>query len=297
MKIITAPNSGSLGDEINKSLNLEKINLSYKHFYDGETYLRIEDSVKDEEIILLQSTYPDQEKSFLELMFINSTLKEFGADKIIAIVPYLSYARADKRKLEGEVLSHQLSVSYLKQSGLDTIVTVNVHNHDLFLNIEEELEKYSLNALTYLVENVMKRHNKGNWVIVGPDFGSKEDVSSIAKEFSLPFCVMEKERDASTHLIKTKKPEFDFSGKNAILVDDIVSSGSTAKEACRLILEGNADSVSLIFVHVLSKPEVIKEIFELGNVNIYSSNTIARSDLEQIDISPIITKLIEEKFL
>ncbi|MHA1202241.1 MAG: ribose-phosphate diphosphokinase [Candidatus Heimdallarchaeaceae archaeon] len=297
MKILIGPNSDSLGGNISKQLKLPYVNFNFKQFYDGETYLQIDDQVENEDILIIQSTYPNQEKSLLETMLIASTLKELGADRVIAVIPYLCYARADKRKLKGEALSHHLTLSYLQNSGVDSILTVNVHNKEQYLVQDSGLDKQNLNVLPFMVGEFLKEKERNNWIIVGPDKGSEEDIIQIANEFSVSYYIMEKSRDPVTHIIQTKKPNFDFNDKNVLIVDDIVSSGTTAKAACSLIFEKGAKSVNMLFAHVLSKPDVITDMKEIGNLLVYSSNTITIDDVEQIDISPILSKFIEDKYL
>ncbi len=297
MKILIGPNSDSLGENIAKRLDLPYVNFNFKQFYDGETYLQIDDQVENEDILIIQSTYPNQEKSLLETMLIASTLKELGADRVLTIIPYLCYARADKRKLKGEALSHHLTLSYLQNSGVDSILTVNVHNKEQYLVQDSGLEKQNLNVLPFMVGEFLKGKEKNDWIIVGPDKGSETDIIQIAKEFSISYYILEKSRDPVTHLIQTKKPNFDFNDKNVLVIDDVVSSGLTAKTACSLIFEQGAKSVIILFVHVLSKHDVISDLKKIGDLSVYSSNTITRTDVEQIDISPILSKYIEDKYL
>jgi ribose-phosphate pyrophosphokinase len=297
MKILLGPNSDSLGKNIAKQLDLPYVNFNFKQFYDGETYLQIDDQVENEDILIIQSTYPNQEKSLLETMLIASTLKELGADRVLAVIPYLCYARADRRKLKGETLSHHLTLSYLQNSGVDIILTVNVHNKEQYFVQDSGLDKQNFNVLPFMVGEFLKGKDKNDWIIVGPDKGSEKDIIQIANEFSISYYILEKSRDPVTHKIQTKKPNFDFSDKNVIIIDDVVSSGTTANNACSLIFEKGANSVAILFVHVLSKPEVITELKKIGNLLVYSSNTITRDDIEQIDISPIISEFIEDKYL
>ncbi|MHA1552560.1 MAG: ribose-phosphate diphosphokinase [Candidatus Heimdallarchaeaceae archaeon] len=297
MKILIGPNSDSLGDNIAKLLDLPYVNFNFKQFYDGETYLQIDDKVENEDVLIIQSTYPNQEKSLLETMLIASTLKELGADRVLAVIPYLCYARADKRKLKGEALSHHLTLSYLQNSGVDSIITVNVHNKEQYFVQDSGLEKQNLNVLPFMVGEFLKGKEKKDWIIVGPDKGSEKDIIQIANEFSISYYILEKSRDPVTHLIRTKKPNFDFNDKNVLIIDDIVSSGTTAKTACSLIFENGAKSVIMLFVHVLSKNDVISDLKKIGDLSVYSSNTITRTDVEQIDISPIISEFIEDKYL
>ena len=174
---------------------------------------------------------------------------------------------------------------------------MNVHNKEQYFTQDSELDKQNLNVIPFMVKEFLSGKEKDEWIIVGPDKGSEKDILQIANEFSLSYYILDKSRDPVTHLIQTKKPNFDFSDKNVLIIDDIVSSGTTAKAACSLIFEEGAKSIAILFVHVLSKPNVITDLKNIVNLIVCYYNKISRSDIEQIDISPIISEFIEEKYL
>ena len=296
MKIIAGPASNDIAEKIAKSLGITKLDVVFKHFYDGETYLKIDDSVTMEEIIIVQSTSPPQEKHLLELLLIASSLKNFGADKIHAVVPYLCYARADRRRRKGEVLSHQIILEILYKSGIDSLISINVHNEEMFNQFIPQLEKYSLKA-DHLIAKEIKKLQIDDILIVGPDKGSTENAEIIANELGAPFNFFKKYRDPETHSVTLQDTEFDCRDKNIVLVDDIITSGTTAFKAIDLLLKKKPKSIIFACIHSLSKPDVFNKMLQKGVNEIFSTNTIPRKDIKQIDISPLISKFIEEKFL
>ena len=242
MKILPGPASQKLGESIAKQLKLPLLKLNSKYFTDGETYMQIDGDIENEEIILIQTTSPPQEKRFLELLLISSTLKELGASKIIAIVPYLCYARSDRRRKDGEVVSHDITMELINKSGIDTLITINAHNKEAFLKVAPELEKYDLNIISYLVESIKTSNNK-EWLVIGPDMGSIEDIELASNILEVPFITLEKYRNPDTHKISIKDIEIGCQGKDVLLIDDIISSGGTAIDAIRLILKNHPRSL------------------------------------------------------
>ncbi len=296
MKIVAGPASNDLAEKISQNLGITKLNAEFKYFYDGETYLKVDDTVTMEDIIIVQSTSPPQEKHLLELILMASTLKDFGAEKIHAVVPYLCYARADRRRRKGEVLSHHVILEILYKSGIDSLLSVNVHNEEAFNQFIPELEKYSLRA-DYLIAQEIKKLQIDDLFIVGPDQGSTENVEIIAKELNAPYGFFEKYRNPENHSVTLEDTGLECGDKNIVLVDDIITSGTTAFKAIDLLLEKKSKSIIFACIHSLSKPEVFNEMLQKGVSEIYSTNTISRKDIKQIDISPLISKFIEEKFL
>ncbi|MHA1955133.1 MAG: ribose-phosphate diphosphokinase [Candidatus Heimdallarchaeaceae archaeon] len=296
MKILPGPASKKLSEKIASLLNLPLLELNFKYFSDGETYLQIIGDVVDEEIAIVQTTAPPQEKRLLEILLISSTLKEMGASKVIAIVPYLCYARSDRRRKDGEVVSHDVTMNLFYNSGVDALITINAHNSEAFLEAAPNMEKINLNIIPFLAKEIEKNKNK-EWMIIGPDSGSIEDIELASKILNIPYLTLEKYRNPNTHKISIKDTVIDCKGKSVLLIDDIISSGGTAIDAVKLILKNKPSNLIFFCIHNLASEEVIKEIKELGVNEIISSNTIERDDVAIIDIANSITDLLEEKYL
>lgn len=296
MKVLPGPSSIKLAKKVAEHLELPVLKLDTKLFYDGETYLRIEGDVKNERIIIIQSTDKPQEKHFLELCFLSKTVKELGAKEVITIIPYLCYARADRRRLKGEVKSHQICLQLLADAGVDHLLTCNVHNEQAYIESSDGLKKKNLNLFQHLAKYI-KNLPLDNLFVVGPDQGVLMDVKKVAEGLSVPYGCFEKHRDPETHEIKMKNPGLELKDKDVILIDDVVTSGGTASKAIKHILKNDPRSVSFIVIHAISEKEVLKKMKALGLKYLLSTNTIPRDDIEQIDITPFLTEFIKEHYV
>ncbi len=219
-----------------------------------------------------------------------------GAKKVLAVVPYLCYARADRRKLEGEVLSHQISLSLMSSAGIDELITVRVHNPEAYFASVPALTKHNINPFEYfgasLEDNGML---SDNLFIVGPDQGAEDDVKLLASSLNVAYGCLDKQRDAHTHKIVMQDTGFDCKDKDVILIDDVVTSGGTATLAGETILQKSPRSLAFLCVHALSKPEDIVKMQKNVFSTVISSNTVPRGDIRQIDVAPIIARYIKEK--
>jgi len=296
MKILAGVTSHKLGEEIAKKLSLPLINLIHKQFTDGETYLQIEGKVEDEDVIIIQNTFPNQEKHLIEIMLIASTLKEYNASKVILLSPYLAYSRADRRRKEKEVISHKVILELLYKSGVDSVITFDVHNRESFTSFVPELEKFSITTIP-LISDYLRSKIKDNSILVGPDKGISEELEYLSLSLKVPFGCLEKFRDPDDHKIIMKDPGLELKGKNVVLLDDVITSGGTAIDACKLILKKKPQSLIFIVIHPIAKSEVFERMMDLGVSQIISTNTISRDDIEQIDVSSFASNFIEEKFL
>src|SRR4030066_586971 len=127
MKIILGPSSRELGEKISELTGIEKVPVASRVFPDGESYVRLEASVQNEQVAIVQTTSKPQDSNLMQLAFMANAAKRNGAKKVTAVVPYLAYARQDKIFLEGENVSIETIAGMLKAAGIDQLVTVTVH--------------------------------------------------------------------------------------------------------------------------------------------------------------------------
>jgi len=121
-----------MGRGIADILGLGWSGVDHREFADGESNLRIKEDISGLDVILVHSTSPPQDTRLLQLIFMMDALKERGANRIIPVTPYLAYARQDRGRLPGEVVSIISVISMLRAQGMDRLYTMNVHNPDVF---------------------------------------------------------------------------------------------------------------------------------------------------------------------
>jgi ribose-phosphate pyrophosphokinase len=125
--IIGGSASQDLAAHVARELDEELCYVETRKFPDGERYLRITEDVKDEEVIVIQSTGYPQDENLMELIFIISNLKDLGAKKVRVVVPYLGYARQEKRFNPGETISAKIICNLIQSAGADEFITFNIH--------------------------------------------------------------------------------------------------------------------------------------------------------------------------
>jgi len=127
MKIVVGPASQELGERISQLTGFEKVNVASRIFPDGESYVRLEGNVEGEQVFIVQTTCAPQDTRIMQLSFLSAAAKRNKAQKVTAVVPYLAYARQDKIFLQGENISIETVAKILGASGIDQLITVNIH--------------------------------------------------------------------------------------------------------------------------------------------------------------------------
>jgi ribose-phosphate pyrophosphokinase len=256
--------------------------LIAKQFPDGEDYIRIPVEFRGKEVVFIHRCYPHQDKSLMQLFLAIKTLKEGGASRIRAVVPYLPYARQDKLFLKGEPLSSKIVCGLIKESGCDELVTFDCH----FLKKEGEFTYGGLRirniSLSHAILSYFKKklHSPK---IISPDEGASY---FLAKEKDSG--VMKKTRGAySKGKTIYRKPEieanFNVEGRDVVIVDDIIGTGSTmlkAVEACKKL---GAKSIYCGASHGLFLKDSLKRLKRAGAKEVIASNSI-KSPASRINI-------------
>lgn len=234
MKIVPGFSSPMLSLRISKKLNSEIASVTYKRFPDGELYVRVE--AEEDEFVVVQSLNSNDDLVALLLLF--DALK----GSITAVIPYMGYARQDKVFLKGEAVSIR-AVAKLIESYADRVITVNIHSREA----ESYFSKLkNLDAMPLIGEYYKDR----DVVMISPDKGSLERVKVAAKFANCDYDYLEKVRiDAETVEIQPK--ELDVSGRDVVIVDDIISTGGTVIEASKKLKELGARTVEVACVHAV----------------------------------------------
>lgn len=256
-----------------------------KQFPDGESYIRIP-PVEGKEAILFHRCYPQQDTSLIQLFLILQTLKEKNASRIRAVVPYLPYARQDKIFLEGEALSSRAVCRLIQKSGCDELITFDCH----FLKKPGVFKYAGLRIRNLSLSQKLLSYFKSKLPspkIISPDEGASY---FLARERDAG--VMKKTRGSYTEG-KTiyRKPQIEFAldlrGRDVVIVDDMISTGSTMLKAVEICRKLGAGSIYCGASHGLFLNDSLKKLKRAGAREIVVSNSI-KTPASKIDITELL---------
>lgn len=269
--------------------------LTVKPFPDGETYIRFHDDISGKHVFLVNSMYRRPNDILVELLLEISTLKDLGASKITCIIPYLAYTRQDARFNPGEAVSIEITSKLLRVSGLDEIVTIDMHLH----RVKEpsklfKIPVYNLSAMSDLVKYASSRHKLENPIIVGPDEESEQWAKIAAQTLGVDYCVLEKERVSAEEVI-VKTPNVNVEGRDVIIVDDIISTGGTMVEAVKALKKLKARNVVATCTHAILVGDAHFKILNAGALDVIATDTIP-SPISYVPVAPIISRFLVEHY-
>ncbi|HJW65315.1 MAG TPA: ribose-phosphate pyrophosphokinase [Candidatus Bathyarchaeia archaeon] len=289
MKIILGPSSNDLAEKIADLAGFEKVPVVSRVFPDGESYIRLEGSVRDEHVAIVNTTSKPQDSNLMQLAFMASAAKRNGAKKVTAVVPYLAYARQDRIFLEGENVSIETVAAMLKAAGIDQLVTVNIHA-ETALNTFPFLAK-TLTAIPLLAEYFLKKGFTEAFALA-PDKGAMYIAQQAQQILGGEAGNLEKQRDRHTGQTTQTGVHLNIKGKTIIIFDDIISTGGTIVGAAKILREQGAAKIYAACVHGLLIGDAEKRILSAGVEEIVATDSVPSKN-SKITLAPLLGQALK----
>ena len=247
--------SGSANPEFAKKvgdyLGMSVSDATLNKFSDGEISVQITESVRGQDVYIIQPTCAPTNDNLMELLIMIDALKRSSAKTINAVIPYYGYARQDRKAAPRVPISAKLVADLLEAAGINRIVTIDLHAAQIqgFFNIPADNLFGSI-----LFVNYIKSKNLKNPIIASPDIGGVARARQYADKLGYDLVIVDKKREKANES-QVMNIIGDVKGKDVILVDDMVDTAGTLVKAAEVLKEKGATSVMACCTHgVLSGP-------------------------------------------
>jgi ribose-phosphate pyrophosphokinase len=251
VKIFAGRASQMLGEAVAKSFGISLGNVIVSEFSDGEFQPSFEETVRGQDVFIVQSTMPPAD-NLLELLLMVDAAKRASARKIIAVIPYFGLARQDRKDKPRVAIGAKLVANMLHAAGVNRLITMDLHADQIQGFFEFPVDH--LYASTLFFPEVDKFVNVGDVVMAAPDVGGAKRANSYAKKLNTGLALCHKQRKKANE-ISEMTVIGDVEGKDVILVDDMCDTAGTLTKAADLFIERGAKSVRAFCTHaVLSGP-------------------------------------------
>jgi ribose-phosphate pyrophosphokinase len=264
-------------------------------FPDGEIQVELQESVRGEDVYLVQPTSPPGEKHLLELLLLADAAHRAGAARLTAVIPYFGYARQDRRASGREAVGARLVAGLLESGGLfERVVTVDLHTAAIegFFGIPLE----HLSAVPMLVES-LRPHAGADGVVVAPDMGAAELAERYAEPLELPVAIIHKARIGGSE-VSVGSVTGEVRGRKPIIVDDIIDTGGTTKAAVDALLEeGCEPEVMAVASHGLFVGSAEENLREAPVERYIVTDSVPPPELglplEVVSLAPLLANAID----
>ena len=297
--IVSGSASQKLAANVAKELDDVFIRVETKKFPDGEKYLRVHGEV-DDEVTIIQSTGYPQDETLIELLFLIKNLKDLGAKKVKVVVPFMGYARQERRFNDGEAISAKIVAELIELAGADEFASINLHEDCVrkFFNIPA----YNLSAMPAIAEYLKKFTTDP--IIIAPDKGALGFAEEISEILECNCTYLKKVRlgpdKVETTIADIDESDDDSSkvqissvkGKQAIIIDDIIATGGTIVNAINILKEHGAVSVNVCCVHPTLVNDAVSKIYAAGATDLAGTDTL-KSDVSSISLAKTIANYLK----
>lgn len=287
-----------LAEEMAGHLDVELGDITLEKFANGETYARFMESVRGEDVFLVQSISGDVNDALMELLIMTDAARRASAGRIHAVVTHYGYARQDRKAAAREPITAKLVARMLETAGIDSITTIDLHQGQ----IQGFFEK-PVNHLTAL--NLFADYFEGlgldNLCVVSPDVGRAKAAKKLSDLLNADLAIMHKGRP-SHNVAEITSIIGDVEGKNCILNDDMIDTAGTICAGMKVLKDRGAKSVHVSATHPVFSGPAYERLENSVADEIVVCNTIPipeghlNGKIKQISIAPLFAQAINNVF-
>lgn len=291
-KVFSGTKSRYLAERICQQLDCPLGNMIITHFADGEFAVSFEESIRGNDVFLVQSTFPNSD-NLMELLLMVDAAKRASAHRIIAVCPYFGWARQDRKDKPRVSIGAKLVADMLSVAGIDRLITMDLHADQIqgFFDVPVD----HLYGSLVLVEYLESQHIP-DLVIATPDVGGSKRAALFSKKLGAPLVLCNKVREKA-NVVASIQIIGDVKDKNVVLVDDIVdTAGTMVKAADEMILHG-AKSVRAVASHCVMSDPASDRVQNSALQEIVFTDSIPYSQksakVKQLSVAPMFARAIQ----
>lgn len=296
IRLFSLNSNRPLAEEIAKEIGVPLSDCQVKRFSDGELYINIEESVRGDDVYIIQSTSSPVNETLMELLVMIDALKRASVRTINVVIPYYGYARQDRKARSREPITAKLVADLLTVAGATRVITMDLHAAQIqgFFNIPvDQLLGVPLISTYFETEEFQAK----DIVVVSPDHGGVTRARKLAERLKAPIAIIDKRRPEA-NVAEVMNIVGSVEGKTAILIDDIIDTAGTITLAADAMVKAGAKEVYASCTHpVLSGPAMeridnssIKELVVLNTIDL--TGRPCSSKIKQMSVAHLLGEAI-----
>ncbi len=265
-------------------------------FQEGNTYVKILENVREKDIYLVQTIGLNANNSFVELLFWIDAFRRSSVNSVTVILPYFSYAKADKKDEPRVSIRARLCADCIEVAGADRVIVIDLHSPQIqgfFKKPVDHLYAYPL-LCEYVKTLVIP-----DLVIVSPDVGFAKNARKYASYLKLPIVICDKIRKDHSEKAEVIEIFGEIRNKNALIVDDFVLTCGTLIEAARILKQNGAKKIFAMATHALLHEKGIQDLREshisklIVTDTVFNPSAFYNTKIKTISVAPIFAEAVK----
>ncbi len=291
MKIFSGSSNQPLAKSICKYVGIELGKCVVTSFPDGETFVKIEENVRGEDVFIVQSTSPPTNHHLMELFIMMDAVRRASAMRITPVLPFYGYARQDRKDQPRVPITAKLVANLLVAAGANRILTMDLHAQQIqgFFDIPVD----HLYAAPVMYE-YLKSKNIKDLVVVSPDVGGLKMAHAYSQVLGSGLAIVAKRRKNAME-VESMTVIGDIRGKNVLMVDDLTETAGTLTSAAKLLKKKGAKRILACVSHAILGQVGIERLRKSNIDELITTDTVSRPAIEGLKLSTIsVAELLGE---
>lgn len=283
MKIFSGSSNRPLAEAICTYIGIELGKSTIKPFPDGETFVKIEENVRGEDVFLIQSTSPPTNHHLMEMFIMMDALRRASAARITAVLPFYGYARQDRKDQPRVPITAKLVANLLVAAGASRILTMDLHAQQIqgFFDIPVD----HLYAAPVMYEYLKSKHLK-DLVVVSPDVGGLKMAYAYSQTLDSSLAIVAKRRKNATE-VESMAVIGEIRRKNVLLVDDLTETAGTLTMAAALLKRKGAKKIIACVSHAILNEIGVERLRKSTIDELITTDTVLRPEITGVKISTL----------
>ncbi len=282
IKIVAGRSNPEIAERIAAAMGRELAKVAIRNFSDGEIWVKYEENVRGVDLYIVQSTCSPSD-NILELLMLIDAAKRASARRITAVIPYFGYARQDRKDQPRVAITAKLVANLLVEAGANRVITMDLHTPQLQGFFDIPLDHLYASSVTV---PMLKRLQLSNLAVAAPDVGGVKTARSYAKLVGDADLVVVDKRRPKHNVAEVMNIIGDVDGKNVIIIDDLIDTGSTFVQCAEALKKQGAERIVGVCTHPVFSGTAMERIAQSDAISVlYVSDTIPlKGDHPKIEV-------------
>ena len=283
MKLFSGNSNLPLARAIAASIGIELGKATVSAFPDGETFVKIEENVRGEDVFLVQSTSPPTNHYLMEMFIMIDALRRASASRITAVLPFYGYARQDRKDQPRVPITAKLVANLLVAAGANRVLTMDLHAQQIqgFFDIPVD----HLYAAPVMYE-YLKSKKLTDLVVVSPDIGGLKMAHAYSQVLDVGLAIVAKRRKNATE-VESVAVIGEIRGKNVLMVDDLTETAGTLTNASALLRKRGAKKIFACVSHAILNDLGIERLRKSRIDELITTDTVLRPVIDGVKITTL----------